>query len=62
MLEKSVFDIYIGFMQIIFGVDMPPALAYICFALFLNFIIGVIFWIFRLIFRGVVNDLKSVFR
>ncbi|CAI94592.1 putative transmembrane protein [Spiroplasma phage SVGII3] len=52
MLEKSVFDIYIEFMQIIFGVDMPPALAYICFTLFLTFIIGVIFWIFRLIFRG----------
>ncbi|KAI92800.1 hypothetical protein [Spiroplasma melliferum] len=52
MLEKSVFDIYIEFMQIIFGADMPPALAYICFVLFLTFIIAVIFWIFRLIFRG----------
>lgn len=51
-MDKSVWDMYYEFMTIIFGVDMPPVIAYICFTTFLLFIFVVLVWILKVIFRG----------
>ncbi|ELL44359.1 hypothetical protein [Spiroplasma melliferum] len=50
--DKTVWDMYYEFLTIIFGVDFPPVIAYICFVSFLLFIFGILIWIFRVIFRG----------
>lgn len=47
---ESIFDMFIKLMEIIFGVNFPPVMAYLIFVIFFVAVFGAIFYLLKLIF------------